>query len=99
MRSGKNLLWSIKNSGDILDKLKARDFNSTSLAIYDFSTLYTTLPHNLIKDKLIDVIERNLQYEGQSKITEPYLITFELSKMDIYLHDISLKLYVIYIIA
>ena len=38
-------------------------------------------------------------YEGQSKITEPYLITFELSKMDIYLDDISLKLYVIYLIT
>ena len=47
-RSGKNLFWSIKNSGEILDKLKARDFNATSLSTYDFSTLYTTLPHNLI---------------------------------------------------
>ena len=28
-RSGKNLFWSIKNSGEILDKLKARDFNAT----------------------------------------------------------------------
>ena len=37
--------------------------------------------------------------EGQSKITEPYLITFELSKMDIYLDDISLKLYVTYLIT
>ena len=45
-RSGKNLFWSIKNSGEILDKLKARDFNATSLSTYDFSTLYTTLPHN-----------------------------------------------------
>ena len=35
----------------ILDKLKARDFNATSLSTYDFSTLYTTLPHNLIKVK------------------------------------------------
>ena len=43
-RSGKNLFWSIKNSGEILDKLKARDFNATSLSTYDFSTLYTTLP-------------------------------------------------------
>ena len=41
-RSGKNLFWSIKNSGEILDKLKARDFNATSLSTYDFSTLYTT---------------------------------------------------------
>ena len=29
-------------------------------------------------------------YECQSKITEPYLIIFESSKMDIYLDDISL---------
>ena len=35
-RSGKNLFWSIKNSGEILDKLKARDFNATSLSTYDF---------------------------------------------------------------
>ena len=67
-RSGKNLSWSIKNSGEILDKLKARDFNATSLSTYDFSTLYTTLPHNLIKDKLIDLIERTFQREGS-----PYL--------------------------
>ena len=63
-RSGKNLFWSIKNSGEILDKLKARDFNATSLSTYDFSTLYTTLPHYLIKDKLIDLIERTFQREG-----------------------------------
>ena len=67
-RSGKNLFWSIKNSGEILDKLKARDFNATSLSTYDFSTLYTTLPHNLIEDKLIDLIERTFQREGS-----PYL--------------------------
>ena len=67
-RSGKNLFWSIKNSGEILDKLKARDFNATSLSTYDFSTLYTTLPHNLIKDKLIDLTERTFQREGS-----PYL--------------------------
>ena len=63
-----DLFWSIKNSGDILDKIKARDFNATSVSTYDFSTLYTTLPHNLIKDKLIDLIERTFQREGS-----PYL--------------------------
>ena len=57
-----------KNSGEILDKLKARDFNATSFSTYDFSTLYTTLPHNLIKDKLIALIERTFQREGS-----PYL--------------------------
>ena len=49
-------------------RLKARDFNVTSLSTYDFSTLYTTLPHSLIKDKLIDLIERTFQRVGS-----PYL--------------------------
>ena len=31
---------------------------------YDFSTLYTSLPHNLIKDKLIDLIERTFNRKG-----------------------------------
>ena len=34
------------------------------MSTYDFSTLYTTLPHNLIKDELADLIERNFQREG-----------------------------------
>ena len=29
-----------------------------------FSTLYTTLPHNFIKDKLVDLIGRTFQREG-----------------------------------
>ena len=52
-RSGKNLFWSIINSGEVLNKLKSRGFRATSLSTYDFFTLYTTLPHNLIKEKLI----------------------------------------------
>ena len=30
----------------------------TSLSTYDFSTLYTSLPHNSIKEKLLDLIEQ-----------------------------------------
>ena len=37
---------------------------ASSLSTYDFSTLYTTLPHNLIKDKLVDLIKRTFQREG-----------------------------------
>ena len=44
------MFWSIKNSGEVLNKLKSRGFRATSLSTYDFSTLYTTLPHNLIKE-------------------------------------------------
>ena len=46
-----------KNSGEVLSKLKCRGFRATSLSTYDLSTLYTTLPHNLIQEKLLDLIE------------------------------------------
>ena len=51
-RNGKTLFWSIKSSGEILNKLNFRGFLASGLSTYDFSTLYTTLPHNLIKEKL-----------------------------------------------
>ena len=60
----KNLFWSIKNSCEVLNKLKSRGFRASSLSTYDFSTSYTTLPNNLIKDKLVDLIERTFQREG-----------------------------------
>ena len=64
----KNLFWSIKNSGEVLNKLKSRGFRATSLSTYDFSTLYTTLPHNLNKEKLINLIEWTFEREGSPYI-------------------------------
>ena len=34
------------------------------MSTYDFSTLHTTLPHTLIKDKLMDLIERTFKRKG-----------------------------------
>ena len=44
-RSGKNLFSSIKNSNEVLNKLKPRSFRASSLFRYVFSTLYTTLSY------------------------------------------------------
>ena len=62
-RNAKKLFWSIKNSGEILNKSKSRGFLASGLSTYDFSTLYTSLPHNLIK-KLIELIEQTFNREG-----------------------------------
>ena len=62
--NGKNLFWSIKNPGEILNKLKTRGFLASSLFTYDFYTLYTTLPHNLIKEKLTELIEQTFKREA-----------------------------------
>ena len=66
-RDGINYFWSIKNSNDVLNKFKSKNFQASKLSTYDFSTLYTTLPHHLIKYKRIDLINRmfireNTQY-------------------------------------
>ena len=58
------MFWSIKNSGEVLSKLKSRGFRMTILSTYDCSTLYTTLPNNLINEKLLDLIERAYKSEG-----------------------------------
>ena len=63
-RFGENLFWSIKNSCEVLNKLKSRGFRASSLSTYDVSTLYTTLPHYLIKAELVDLIERTFQREA-----------------------------------
>ena len=57
-RYGINYFWSIKNFNDVLNKFKSKNFQASKLSTYDFSTLYTTFPHHLIKDKLIDLINR-----------------------------------------
>ena len=55
-----------------MNKLQLRGFRSTSVSTYDFSTLYTTLPHNLINEKIRDLIECFFQTEGS-----PYLVCNE----------------------
>ena len=64
----KIFFWSIKHSCEVINKLKSRGFRASSLSVYDFSTLYTTLPHNLIKDKLVDLIERIFKRDGSHYI-------------------------------
>ena len=61
------MFWPIKNSGEVLSNLKDIGYQATSLSTYGFSTLYTTLPHNLIKEKLLDLIERTF-YKKEYKL-------------------------------
>ena len=44
--------------------MKIRDFLASCLSTYDFSTLYTTLPNNLTKEKLTELIEQTFNKEG-----------------------------------
>ena len=46
-RSGVNQMWILKNSKELLENLKAQSLHSVnSIKSFDFSTLYTTIPHD-----------------------------------------------------
>ena len=62
-REGINYFWSIKNSTEILNKLKTKGFQASTISTYAFSTLYTRLPHNLIRNQLVDLIENTFRRE------------------------------------
>ena len=60
----KNYLGLLKIQVKFLINLKSRGFLASTLSTYDFSTLYTTLPHNLIKEKLTELIDQTFNREG-----------------------------------
>ena len=61
--SGINLFWSIKNSSEVLTKLQSKNYQASKISTYDFSTLYTTLLHDLIKEKLTKLIQKTFARE------------------------------------
>ena len=49
-RSGVYQMWILKNSKELLENLKALSLHSVNIIkSFDFSTLYTTIPHDKLK--------------------------------------------------
>ena len=95
--SNKNWFWSRKNSGEMLSKLKCRGFRATSLSTYDFSTLSTTLPHSLIKEKLPDLIELSFKRALKTMVLFIWpvmaekLFSLPLTKVDIHFGHVRMN--------
>ena len=53
-----NLVWPIKNSREVYGKLQNISNLASTESTHDFSTLFTTLPHNLLKEKLTKLIQK-----------------------------------------
>ena len=52
-----------KNSTEILNKLKTKGFQASTISTYNFFTHYTTLPHSLFRTQLVDLIENTFRRE------------------------------------
>ena len=56
-RTGYNYYWSVDNSKEVIDKLRNIN-NPTAVYSYDFSTLYTNLPLELVKSEIFELIDK-----------------------------------------
>ena len=63
--SNVNYFWSIKNSSEVIEKLRLRNFRGSQVSSFDFSTSYTSLPHDLIKAKVLSLV--NWCFNRESK--------------------------------
>ena len=64
--SNVNYFWSIKNSSEVIEKLRLRNFQGSWVSSFDFSTLYTSLPHDLIKAKVLSLVNWCFNRESKS---------------------------------
>ena len=67
-RSGINQMWILKNSKELLENLKSRSFSKiTSVKTFDFATLYTTIPHDKLKERLRHIIHQAFFHKNGSR--------------------------------
>ena len=67
-KGGINQMWILKNSKELLDHLKYPNFNLiTNIKSFDFSTLYTTIPHQKLKSRLASIIRNSFLHKKKWK--------------------------------
>ena len=56
-RIGVNNMWILKNSTNLLSSLDQLDvYTAMSVQTFDFSTLYTSIPHDLLKSRISNLV-------------------------------------------
>ena len=66
-RNGVNNMWLLKNSTSLLSSLSQLDVcTGTSVQTFDFSTLYTSIPHNLLKCRITKRVHNSFRKKDGS---------------------------------
>ena len=61
-------MWILKNSKELLEHLNSRSLaHINSIKTYDFSTLYTTIPHTKLKSRLKALINQCFFYKNGNR--------------------------------
>ena len=79
-RNGVNSMWILKNSKDLVEQLGSQYISGvSSIRTYDFSTLYTTIPHSLLKSRLAILIKNAFLHKNGSRRYKYIVVNYNTS--------------------
>ena len=65
--TGVNNMWILKNSTNLLSSLADLGVcKTTSIQIFDISTLYTSIPHDLFKSRMNNIINNAFKHKNEA---------------------------------
>ena len=75
-RTGVNVMWIINNSLDVIQMIGRKQFQATFVTTWDFSTLYTSIPHEKLKHRIHELLEKTYAVRRKSFIATDNFRTF-----------------------
>ena len=76
--SGINQMWILKISKELLNNLNSNSLASVhSIKTYDFSTLYTSIPHSKLKSRLTELIRNAFRFKNGKKRYEYIVVGYK----------------------
>ena len=63
-------------SSELIEKLRLRNFQGSQVSSFDFSTLYTSLPHDLIEAKVLSLVNWCFNRESKSYLCTSFKAGF-----------------------
>ena len=85
-------MWILKNSKELVVNLKSQNLSHiNNIKTDDFSTLYTTIPHDKLKTKLCNIIGSCFNKSGKRKYS--YLVIIHSKNYFVKLHSDSTHKY------
>ena len=65
--TGVKIMWILKNSTNLLPSLGHLGvYRAASIQTFDFSTLYTSIPHDLLKSRMNNIINNALKHKNEA---------------------------------
>ena len=75
-RTGVHAMWIINNSLDVIQMIGRKQFQATSATTWDFSTLYSSIPHEKLKHRIHELLEKTYAVRRKSCIATGNFRTF-----------------------